>query len=59
MPELAQDKVSMRRIVQQLPLQRPHVLQRFLGYSFQALIVARFAKQSTTKRRSSDAGLQA
>jgi hypothetical protein len=32
---------------------------RVLGYSFRALIVARFAKQSTMKRRSSDAGLQA
>jgi hypothetical protein len=59
MPELTPDKVSMRRIVQQQPLQRAHVLQRFLGYSFRAVIVARFAKQSTTKRRSSDAGLQA
>jgi hypothetical protein len=32
---------------------------RVLGYSFLALIVARFGKQSTMKRRSSDAGLQA
>jgi hypothetical protein len=32
---------------------------RVLGYSFRALIVARFAKQSTMKRRSSDAGVQA
>jgi hypothetical protein len=41
------------------PSTSPIAMPRVLGYSFRALIVARFVEQSTMKkRRSSDAGLQ-